>query len=57
MIAAVYITKADYELAEVVYTTDTTDAEKNAIDFASADLARCLNYAGWRLLHGRERTL
>ncbi|SFM16887.1 DUF7286 family protein [Methanolobus profundi] len=52
VISSVYIAKTDYELAEVIYTTDTTDMkmEENAIDFASADLARCLNYAGMKAL-------
>jgi len=50
VIASAYIAKTDYELAEIIYTTDTTDMEKNAIEFASADLARCLNYAGMEAL-------
>ncbi|WP_340818818.1 hypothetical protein [Methanolobus sp. WCC4] len=50
VISSVYIAKTDYELAEVIYTTDTTNMEENAIEFASADLARCLNYAGMEAL-------
>ncbi len=50
VIASVYIAKTDYELAEVIYTTDTTDMERAALEFASADLARCLNYAGMEAL-------
>ena len=52
VISSAYIAKTDYELAEVIYTTDTTNMkmEENAIEFASADIARCLNYAGMEAL-------
>ncbi|WP_319508240.1 hypothetical protein [uncultured Methanolobus sp.] len=50
VIVSVYIAKTDYELAEIIYTTDTTNVEETAVDFASADLARCLNYAGMEAL-------
>jgi len=50
VIVSVYIAKTDYELAEIIYTTDTTNMEETAVDFASADLARCLNYAGMEAL-------
>nr|WP_321498918.1 hypothetical protein [uncultured Methanolobus sp.] len=50
VIASVYLTKTDYALAEVIHNTDTTDMEKTAVEFASSDLARCLNYAGMEAL-------
>ncbi len=50
VIASVYIAKTDYDLAEVIYTTNTADMEEKAVEFASADLARCLNYAGMEAL-------
>ncbi|WP_094227998.1 DUF7286 family protein [Methanolobus psychrotolerans] len=56
VMASVYIAKTDYELAEIIYTTDTNDIEKTAVELASADLARCLNYAGMEALvwHGEH---
>ena len=50
VIVSIYIAKTDYELAEIIYTTDTTNMEETAVEFASADLARCLNYAGMEAL-------
>jgi hypothetical protein len=50
VIASIYLTKTDYALAEVIHNTDTTDMEKTAVEFASSDLARCLNYAGMEAL-------
>ncbi|MDG6244252.1 MAG: hypothetical protein QCH31_07670 [Methanolobus sp.] len=48
--ASVYLTKMDYELAEVIYNTDTNDVERTAVNMASADLSRCLNYAGMQAM-------
>lgn len=45
-----YLLKMDYDLAETVYLNDGVDMEKTAEDMASADLARCLNYAGMEAL-------
>ncbi|WP_292464303.1 hypothetical protein [Methanolobus sp.] len=45
-----YLMKMDYELAETIYQTDGISMEKAAEDIASADLARCLNYAGMEAL-------
>ncbi|AFV25315.1 hypothetical protein Mpsy_3116 [Methanolobus psychrophilus R15] len=45
-----YLMKMDYELAETIYQTDGISMEKAAEDIASADLARCLNYAGMQAL-------
>ncbi|MDI3486654.1 MAG: hypothetical protein PWQ50_1874 [Methanolobus sp.] len=50
VIASICLTKTDYALAEVIHNTDTTDMEKTAVEFASSDLARCLNYAGMEAL-------
>jgi hypothetical protein len=50
VVASIYLTKTDYALAEVIHNTDTTDMEKTAVEFASSDLARCLNYAGMEAL-------
>jgi hypothetical protein len=50
VITSIYLTKTDYALAEVIHNTDTTDMEKTAVEFASSDLARCLNYAGMEAL-------
>ncbi|MBP1908816.1 DUF7286 family protein [Methanolobus bombayensis] len=50
VMASIYLTKTDYALAEVIHNTDTRDMEKTAVEFASSDLARCLNYAGMEAL-------
>ena len=48
--SSLYLMKMDYELAETIYQTDGISMEKAAEDIASADLARCLNYAGMEAL-------
>ncbi|WP_406659636.1 hypothetical protein V7O66_07230 [Methanolobus sp. ZRKC3] len=45
-----YLTKMDYEVAEAIYDNRQDGMEKTAADLASADLARCLNYAGMQAL-------
>jgi hypothetical protein len=50
VLASVYLAKMDYELAEIIYDTDTNDMERTAVNMASADLARCLNYAGMQAM-------
>ncbi|RXA19341.1 hypothetical protein EQO05_09460 [Methanosarcina sp. MSH10X1] len=47
---SVYLLKIDSEVAETIYTTGNIDPEKSAINLASFDLARCLNYAGMEAL-------
>ncbi|NPE31025.1 hypothetical protein HNV12_24335, partial [Methanococcoides sp. SA1] len=48
--ASAYFLQTDYEIAQTIYTTDRTDPETAALSFASADLSRCLNYAGMEAL-------
>jgi hypothetical protein len=48
--ASFYLTKMDYEIAETIYDTSYDNMEKTAVDLASADLARCLNYGGMEAL-------
>jgi hypothetical protein len=48
--ASFYLTKMDYEIAEIIYDTSYDNMEKTAVDLASADLARCLNYGGMEAL-------
>ncbi|MGB9941239.1 MAG: hypothetical protein ACPK8D_15645, partial [Methanosarcina sp.] len=47
---SVYLLKIDSEIAETIYTTENTDPRQSAINLASFDLARCLNYAGMEAL-------
>jgi len=47
---SVYLLKIDSEVAETIYTTENVNPEKSAINLASFDLARCLNYAGMEAL-------
>ncbi|MEL4306233.1 DUF7286 family protein [Methanococcoides sp. LMO-2] len=50
VLTSAYFLQMDYEIAQTIYTTEKTDPEKVAIGFASADLSRCLNYAGMEAL-------
>ena len=50
IITSFYLTKMDYEVAETIYDTNHGNMEKASFDLASADLARCLNYAGMEAL-------
>ena len=50
IMASFYLTKMDYDIAETIYDTSYTNMEKTSLDLASADLARCLNYAGMQAL-------
>jgi hypothetical protein len=54
---SVYLLKIDCEVAETIYTTENSDPEKSAVNLASFDLARCLNYAGMKPSNGRENIL
>lgn len=47
---SVYLLKIDSKVAEIIYTTENSDPRQNAINLASFDLARCLNYAGMEAL-------
>lgn len=47
---SVYLLKIDNEVAETIYTTENSDPRQDAINLASFDLARCLNYAGMEAL-------
>ncbi|WP_440953243.1 DUF7286 family protein [Methanococcoides sp. FTZ1] len=49
LISACFL-QTDFEIAQTIYTTEKTDPEKIAIGLASADLSRCLNYAGMEAL-------
>ncbi|NPE27718.1 hypothetical protein HNV12_06995 [Methanococcoides sp. SA1] len=48
--ASAYFLQTDYEIAQTIYTTERTDPETTALGFASADLSRCLDYAGMEAL-------
>ena len=50
IISSFYLMKMDYDIAETIYQTDGINMEKAAENIASADLARCLNYAGMEAL-------
>jgi len=50
LLTAVDLTRMDYQLAEVVYSTDTSDPQHDILDMACADISRCLNYAGMEAL-------
>lgn len=50
VLTSAFFLQTDYEIAQTIYTTEKTDPEKVAIGFASADLSRCLNYAGMEAL-------
>ncbi|WP_244625069.1 DUF7286 family protein [Methanococcoides vulcani] len=50
VLTSAYFLQTDYDIAQTIYTTEKTDPEKVAIGFASADLSRCLNYAGMEAL-------
>jgi|GEM_PF-379327 len=45
-----YLLKIDSKVAETIYTTEDNDPRQDAINLASFDLARCLNYAGMEAL-------
>ncbi|AKB44626.1 DUF7286 family protein [Methanosarcina vacuolata] len=45
-----YLLKIDSKVAETIYTTENSDPRQDAINLASFDLARCLNYAGMEAL-------
>jgi hypothetical protein len=47
---SVYLLKMDSEIAETIYTTEKRDPRQTAINLATSDLARCLNYAGMEAL-------
>lgn len=47
---SVHLLKIDGEVAETIYTTKKSDPRQDAINLASFDLARCLNYAGMEAL-------
>jgi hypothetical protein len=47
---SVYLLRIDSEVAETIYTTENSNPRQNAINLASFDLARCLNYAGMEAL-------
>ena len=47
---SVYLLKIDSEVAETIYTTENNNPKESAINLASLDLARCLNYAGMEAL-------
>jgi hypothetical protein len=48
--ASVYLLKMDSEVAETIYTTEKSNPKKTAVNLATSDLARCLNYAGMQAL-------
>jgi hypothetical protein len=50
IVSSFYLMKMDYDIAETIYQTDGINMEKAAENIASADLARCLNYAGMEAL-------
>jgi hypothetical protein len=50
LLTAVDLTRMDYQLAEVVYSTDASDTQHDILDMACADISRCLNYAGMEAL-------
>ncbi|WP_236622735.1 DUF7286 family protein [Methanococcoides methylutens] len=50
VLTSAYFLQTDYDIAQTIYTTEKTDPEKVAVGFASADLSRCLNYAGMEAL-------
>ncbi|HWQ48211.1 MAG TPA: hypothetical protein VN414_04560 [Methanosarcina sp.] len=47
---SVHLLKIDSEVAETIYTIKKNDPRQDAINLASFDLARCLNYAGMEAL-------
>ncbi|MCD4703340.1 MAG: hypothetical protein K8R64_03465, partial [Methanosarcinaceae archaeon] len=47
---SVYFMQMDYEIAQTIYNTEKSDPARTTIQFASADLSRCLNYAGMEAL-------
>ena len=50
LLTAVDLTRMDYQLAEMVYSTDASDPQHDILNMACADIARCLNYAGMEAL-------
>jgi hypothetical protein len=50
LLMAANLTYMDYQLAEVVYSTDASDPQHDMLDMACADISRCLNYAGMEAL-------
>jgi hypothetical protein len=47
---SVHFLKIDSKVAETIYTTKKSNPSQSAINLASLDLARCLNYAGMEAL-------
>ncbi|MGB3907393.1 MAG: hypothetical protein WBL02_03055 [Methanomethylovorans sp.] len=47
------LTRMDYQLAEIVYSSDVSDPQHDILDMACADISRCLNYAGMEALEWR----
>ncbi len=47
---SVYFMQMDYEIAQIIYNTEKSDPACITVQFASADLSRCLNYAGMEAL-------
>lgn len=50
LLMAANLMRMDYQLAEVVYSTDASDPQHDIQDMACADISRCLNYAGMEAL-------